>query len=630
MEVKIAALAGTLQGNTFLLSEDETSIGREESNTLCLPDSSASRRHCVIKKKQDVYTITDLESLNGTRVNNIPIRERRLEHEDRIEIGDSVFIFLKTKAVKDDVSSHAKESPVLAARPTVRLRPEDAIYLQPEIMLRTHPLTLRIAQGLDALIKITAAVQSIRSPQKLATKLLELIFDVVPAERGAILWRNNNEGWDLVSSLCRSSTDSFEVSKTIIDQVLTEGTAFLSNEIQKGSLNLVDSLRVSQIQSLLAVPLILREEISGLLYLDTTDSSIRFDEDHLHLITSVASIAGLGLENTKQFEWLVRETQQLREEIKIQHNMIGESQSMLKVYRFIEKVASADSTILIRGESGTGKELVGHAIHLNSNRALYPFVIVNCATLTETLLESELFGYEKGAFTGAESQKKGKLEVANKGTVFLDEVGELPLNLQSKLLRVLQNHQFDRVGGTSPVTVDIRFVAATNRNLEESIRLGNFRQDLFFRLNVINLTIPPLRERVEDIPLLTNYFLTHYSKKSKKKVRGISAEARSCMMSYDWPGNVRELENAIERSVVMSNTETILLEDLPENIMSSLPDVGEQITNYHKAVAEARKKIVLQALQQAEGSHKKAADILGIHPNNFGRLVRQFNLKFGK
>lgn len=628
MEVKIVALAGSLQGNSFNLSEEETSIGREESNTICLPDSSASRRHCVIRMKENAYTITDLESLNGTRVNNIPIRERRLEHEDRIEIGDSVFLFLKTKAVKDDISSQSGATPLLAARPTMRLRSEDAIYLQPEKMLTSHPLTSRIAKGLDTLIKITAEIQSMHSTQSLAAKLLERIVDAVPAERGAILWRNKEGEWNLLSKFCANSPDAFQVSQTILDQVVMGNNAFLSNEIQNDqSMNLAHSLKIADVHSLLAVPIILHGDVSGVLYLDTTNSAIRFDEDHLHLTASIATMAALALNNTQQREWLEKETERLKEEIKIRYNMIGESSAMQQVYKFIEKVARSDSTILLHGESGTGKELVAHAIHINSDRASSPFMIVNCATLTETLLESELFGYEKGAFTGAENQKKGKLEVADKGTVFLDEVGELPANLQSKLLRVLQNHSFERVGGTRTVNVDIRFVAATNKNLEQCVKDGTFRQDLFYRLNVINVKLPSLRERIEDIPLLANYFVSQFSKKSKKRVRGISAEARNCLVTYDWPGNVRELENAIERSIVLGNTDMILAEDLPESIVASSLEITDQITNYHKAVTEARKKIVLQALQQAGGNQTKAAEILGIHPNNFGRLVRQFNLK---
>jgi len=628
MDAKLAALSGALQGITFTLSEDLTYIGRGSSNHISLQDASTSRRHCVIHKQKDVYLIRDLDSTNGIRVNNTPVIETTLHHQDRIDIGDSVFIFLIVKAETTIKKIEIADSTnIVSARPSIKLRMEEAIYLEPEKMLTRYPLTSRIAKGLDALIKITAAIQSIRSSQSLSTRLLELIFDAVPAERGAIVWRNQEGEWEQLSKFCQSSTETFQVSQTIIDQVVTGNTAFVSNDIEKDKSG---NLSVTEVHSLLAVPIILHGEISGVLYLDTTNARAHFDTDHLHLTAAVATMAALALDHTKQLEWFENEAQRLRQEIKISYNMIGESHAMKQVFKFIEKVAASNSTILLHGESGTGKELVAHAIHLNSDRASFPFTVVNCATLTETLLESELFGYEKGAFTGAENQKKGKLEVGDKGTVFLDEVGELPLNLQSKLLRVLQNHNFERVGGTRTVNVDIRFVAATNKNLEECVRFGSFREDLFYRLNVINIKLPPLRERIEDIPLLTNYFISQFSKKSKKRIRGISPEARNCLLSYDWPGNVRELENAIERSIVLGNTDTILLEDLPETIDGNVCEPTDTMTKYHQSVTEARRKIVLQALQQAEGNHKKAAEILGIHPNNLGRLVRQFNLKFGK
>jgi Nif-specific regulatory protein len=299
---------------------------------------------------------------------------------------------------------------------------------------------------------------------------------------------------------------------------------------------------------------------------------------------------------------------------------------MCEVFRFLEKIAPTDATVLVRGESGTGKELVAHAIHTNSSRSEKPFVAINCAVLSETLLESELFGHEKGAFTSAVAQKRGRLEVADGGTLFLDEVGELTPATQAKLLRVLQERQFERVGGTRTVSVDVRIVAATNRNLEEAITAGMFRQDLYYRLNVISLTLPPLRERREDIPLLAYYFIAKYSKKCKRLVSGISAEARNCLMAYDWPGNVRELENAIERAVVLGNTEVIMPDDLPESLLATNA-ASPRLPNYHEAVNEMKKKFILQAIEQANGNFTDAAKLLGIHSTNLHRLIRTLGLR---
>jgi Nif-specific regulatory protein len=291
-------------------------------------------------------------------------------------------------------------------------------------------------------------------------------------------------------------------------------------------------------------------------------------------------------------------------------------------------VAPTDSTVLISGESGTGKELAARAIHRNSKRAGKPFMAVNCAALNESLLESELFGHEKGAFTGAVSQKKGRLEVADHGTVFLDEVGELSPALQVKLLRVLQEREFERVGGTNSIKVDIRLIAATNKNLEEAIETGEFRQDLFYRLNVVSFEMPALRDRREDIPLLSSYFADKNGVKCNRRLTGISAEARACLSAYDWPGNVRELENAIERAVVLGSTNLILPEDLPEAVLERdlLSDTSTAL-KYHEAVTHTKRQIILDAVTQAKGNYTEAAKLLGVHPNYLHRLIRNLNLR---
>jgi Nif-specific regulatory protein len=299
---------------------------------------------------------------------------------------------------------------------------------------------------------------------------------------------------------------------------------------------------------------------------------------------------------------------------------------MKNVFEFIARVSPTDSTVLITGETGTGKELVSRAIHQNSSRHDSPFIAINCATLTETLLESELFGHEKGSFTGAVAQKKGKFEIADGGTVFLDEIAEIAPALQAKLLRVLQERQFERVGGNFPIRVNIRIIAATNKNLMQAVQQGKFRQDLYYRLNVLQLTMPPLRDRVEDIPLLATHFAAKYCSKTGKKIVGFSAEARRHLVCYNWPGNVRELENAIERALVLGTLDVILPEDLPEIIIESQP-ANVQLTRYQEAVKEAKRQLILRAMQQAGDDYVEAATILGIHPNNLHRLIRDLNLK---
>jgi two-component system response regulator HydG len=308
--------------------------------------------------------------------------------------------------------------------------------------------------------------------------------------------------------------------------------------------------------------------------------------------------------------------------------MVGESPLMQQVYQLVSKVAPTESTVLISGESGTGKELAARAIHRNSKRANKPFIAVNCAALAESLLESELFGHEKGAFTGALQQRKGRLEIADGGTLFLDEIAELSPALQTKLLRVLQEREFERVGGTRSIKVDIRVLAATNRDLDAAISNGTFRHDLYFRLNVVELKMPALRERAEDISMLANYFVAKYADKCNRKVVGISAAAKKLLLRYDWPGNVRELENAIERAVVLGMTDQILPEDLPEAILEGgAAEAVVTASGYHEVVSGTKKQIIIDAMKKVNGNYTAAAKLLGLHPNYLHRLVRNLNLR---
>ncbi|HEV2912689.1 MAG TPA: sigma 54-interacting transcriptional regulator [Pyrinomonadaceae bacterium] len=621
MNPRLTAIAGPLKGTTYALqSAEETTIGRESSNRLCIADGSVSRRHCIIRQEaEDQFKIKDLESLNGTFVNDVPVKERLLAHGDRVRIGHHLFLFLTGSSEEPVVSSPVvmDESNMLTGA-TLQLGLKDALYL--------------MARDLSALMKISMRINSVRGLEQLERELLELILEVVPAEQGAILLVDaGSDEFTSVFGLDREAGPGkpVRVSRTISHKVLREGVAILSNDVQAGgAFDITESLIASESHSVLCMPLVLLEKVLGVIYLCASNMSTRFDEDHMKLLTAIANIAAVALENARHVEWLESENRRLQDAMQLEHNMIGESAKMQSVYQFIAKVAPTDSTVLINGESGTGKEMAARAIYLNSRRADKAFVAVNCAALTETLLESELFGHEKGAFTGAIAQKKGKLEVADKGTVFLDEVGEMAPSLQAKLLRVLQEREFERVGGTRTIHVDIRLIAATNCDLEEAIRQGTFRQDLYYRLNVVSIKLPPLRERREDIPLLASYFAAKYSGKCKQHAMGISAAARQLLAHYDWPGNVRELENAIERAVVLGSTDLILPEDLPEAVLESEPSASVVgVAKYHEAITEAKRGLILRAVEQAGGNYTEAARLLGVHPNYLHRLIRNMNLK---
>jgi Nif-specific regulatory protein len=373
--------------------------------------------------------------------------------------------------------------------------------------------------------------------------------------------------------------------------------------------------------------MICKDRPIGLIYLESGNPTTVFTENDFQLLTAIAGLGVIGIENARQLERLGSENQRLRAAVSLKHDMVGTSARMREVYQFIERVAPSDSTVLICGESGTGKELAASAIHKNSPRKNQPYVALNCAALTETLLESELFGHEKGAFTSAFSQKKGFLEVAEGGTIFLDEIGELSLLLQAKLLRVLQEREFMRVGGTRPIKINVRFLAATNKDLQKCVREEKFRADLFHRLNVISIMIPALRDHSEDIPALAEHFSARHARNCNRNVMGISNEALACLAQYDWPGNIRELENAMERAVVIGSSDKILAEDLPETVLESAKGGGAAPAKYHDSIRNLKKQLILSALDQGAGNVTEAAKSLGVHANYLHRLMRNFALR---
>ena len=632
MDPRIVAVSGPLKDSIFALSADELSLGRDASNGLPISDPSVSRRHCLIRRQADGYAIEDLESRNGTIVNGQVVREQTLRHLDEISIGDSVFLFLtEDDAVRPGSSRVVEFEDEKPTHTTAQIRPQDVLYLQPEKILSELPSTSRLARNLNALLKISRVVHAIRDLDELQSEILGLIFEVAPAERGAILLDGTN-GQEFTSVFGRNRDATNErpvrVSRTIAHRVLEKGLAILGSDVPGSSgLGKVESLVASQVRSLICVPLTIYQRAIGCVYLDTVSIADRFHEDHLQLVTAIAGISAVALENARRLQWLEQENQRLMTEITLDRNLVGESARMKEIFQFLSRVAPTEATVLIGGESGTGKELAARAVHRNSPRSSRPFVAINCAAIPDTLLESELFGYERGAFTGAAAQKKGKLEVADGGVVFLDEIGELAPALQVKLLRVLQEREFERIGGTRPIKVDIRLIAATNRDLEESVRAGEFRQDLYFRLNVVSLKMPPLREHKEDIPLLVSFFVDKHCKRCGAKLKPLSRDALACLMNYDWPGNVRELENVVERALVLGTSDDILPEDLPEALLERDPAPGVHEAKYHAALKDLKKRLIQNALQEAHGNYTDAARLLGVHPNYLHRLIRNLDLK---
>ena len=631
MSPRLTVISGPWKNTSFPVAAP-LSIGSDSANAVRLEDPAVASRHCSITEASGCFTIRDFDTPAGTFVNGIPICERVLAFGDQISIGDSSFLFLPEAATATESSSVQLDEHTPLSLSAQQLKPEDLLYLQPE-SLAALPPAVRLARTLSTLLKISSAIGSMRDIDALQWQLLAMLFDVIPAERGAILLLDSSTGefsapiaWDRAAG----PDHPVHLGRALAQRVIEDRVAVLDYEAPPSSsvpASAPANASPASGISLLCVPLATPAQALGLIYLDTRNPATRFSNDDLQLLSAIAGLASVAIENARQFEHLGSENLRLRAEVQLQHDMIGRGPRMRQVYQFIERVAPSDSTVLILGESGTGKELASRAIHLNSPRKSRPFVALNCAALTETLLESELFGHERGAFTSAVSQKKGLLEVAEGGTVFLDEVAELPPMLQAKLLRVLQEREFVRLGGTCSIKLNVRFIAATNKDLQKAVTDEKFRLDLFYRLNVVYITMPALREHPEDIPLLTDHFVSRYSARSNRKVRGLSPPARACLAQYDWPGNIRELENAIERAIVIGNSDVILPEDLPEALADRALPISECAANFHDAVRGAKKQLIVTALEQSQGSFTQAAKLLGLHPNYLHRLVSNLDLK---
>ena len=627
MNPRVSGISGPFQGTTYSLASGELSIGRDPSNHLWISDPALSRQHCLLTRKGDRFFIRDLGSRNGTIVNGMTVDELQLQHGDQISIGTSVLKFLLAGGEENLKRSRVEfvETMAFENLPVI-VQAAEASLLQAD----KSPETARLARDLTALLNLAKHIGGIRDLESLQWQLLGFIFDVVPAERGAILLFEHPDefssviAWDRV----RGPDCSVQVSRTIVQRVARERTGLVTNDIfSDEGLRQIRTLTELQIRSVLCVPLLAGDEVLGTIYLDSQHRSDQFDEGRLQVMTAIAGIAALALGNVCNIEQLQKENQQLHAEISLEHNMVGNSQSMQKVFELIRRVAPTESTVLIEGESGTGKELAARAVHRNSPRAERPFVAINCAAIPDSLLETELFGHEKGAFTGASALKKGRLETAEGGTLFLDEISELAADMQAKLLRVLQEREFERVGSNHPIKLDIRVVAATNKNLAEVVKTGAFRTDLYHRLNVVTLTLPALRERRDDIPALAEHLIAKVSRKCKMRPKQLSPEAKACLMRYQWPGNIRELENALEHAIVLGSSNTILPDDLPEAIVEMGSPALPLNAHYHAAITDFKKQLVREAFRQAKGSYLEAAKNLGMHPNSLLRLIRSLDLR---
>ncbi|HSG28810.1 MAG TPA: sigma 54-interacting transcriptional regulator, partial [Candidatus Krumholzibacterium sp.] len=476
-----------------------------------------------------------------------------------------------------------------------------------ELKKTKHRLT-----KLEMLIDISRNLNSTLNLNELLAQIVDSVIHLADSDRGFLMLANRNN--ELQFRIARDRKEQpldetdFEVSRTVINDVFFEGKTVFSNlsedDLYKNQKSVIDL----RLHTAVCVPLKLEDRVIGVIYTDSSRLTNELSKDDMSIITAFASQAAIAIENARLHgelilsrENLAEENLQLKKELSAQHQfsgIIGKSKPMNDIFRTIEKVAPLDTTVLIHGETGTGKELIAKAIHHSSSRKDRSIVPINCGALPLELLESELYGHKKGSFTGATSDKAGLFETASGGTIFLDEIGDMPMPLQVKLLRTLQESEIRRVGENINRKVDVRIIAATNRDLDEDVRDGRFRQDLFYRLNVLPITIPPLRDRKDDILPLTEHFLEKFSRQMHKSEIRILPETMKLLMSYEWPGNVRELENTIERSLVLCGESSILSREFFPQLLqgnSILGELDRQQTLKQK-LGVLEKQIIIEAL----------------------------------
>jgi Nif-specific regulatory protein len=493
---------------------------------------------------------------------------------------------------------------------------------------------------LSALLEVSKALGSTLNIREAVEKVLEILDREVGMRRGAIaLLEDSNNSLSIQYSFGLSEGERrrgrYKIDEGITGRVVSSGKPIIVPQISKEPmfLNRKRQNAPGQEDSFICVPIKDRRKTIGALSITTPYRPVRNYDDSVKFLIIVASMISQSLRLAQMVQQekaqLVDENALLKRELQQKYdfrNIIGTSKEMRDVYEQVAQVAHTNTTVLIRGESGTGKELVAHAIHYNSPRAAKPFVKVNCAALPESLIEAELFGHEKGAFTGAIARKRGRFELAEGGTLFLDEIGDLSPAMQVKLLRVLQEREFERVGGTETIKVNVRMIAATNVELEQAVQDGRFRSDLYYRLNVFSIYIPPLRDRKTDVLLLADHFLEKYSRQSGKSIKRISTPAIDMLMSYHWPGNVRELENVIERATLVCDGNVIHGFHMPPTLQTAEGSGTVTKVSLDQAVGSFEKELILDALKTVRGNRARAARMLDTTERILGYKVKKYEI----
>jgi Nif-specific regulatory protein len=611
------------------------SIGRAPTNKIVLTDDLCSREHAEIYFAEGRWILRDLGSLNGSKINgeHVDGGEEGLAVGDEVQLGHSRFTFVEDLAQLPGVPGQGSAGEKLEVRKrlrTTRYGKDVVDFAAEKGSTETINERRRWEHSVGVLYRLGLDMGTAEALNELVDVVLDGLLEGIPAEVGAVLALKEGRETELLAFRHRDPNVStyHKVSQFVSGEVLSSKEAILYDNINNDpALRARESLSELKVGSLICAPVIFESAVLGLIHLYSTTLRQPLMPEDLEFALLVARQFGIAWNQLKRRGALSGANRALVDSLRLESELVGESPPLRQIESQIRRVASTHATVLIRGESGSGKELVARALHLSSDRRDGPFVCLNCAAITESLLESELFGHERGAFTGATEKMIGKFESADQGTVFLDEIGEMPLSTQSKFLRVLEGHPFERLGGNNKVQVDVRVVAATNAQLEEAVKSGKFRKDLFYRLQVVEIRVPPLRDRVSDIPLLAEHFLKRFVNETGRKFKGFTGAALDKLMAYNWPGNVRELRNVIERAVALSTGPTL---DAPDIWLSSV-DVeshGSQASIFlPTSLDDIEKKHILATLNHTDWNKSKTAEILGIERSTLDRKIKSYELK---
>lgn len=666
---------GTKWTDVYRLVPGRTvTIGRAGTNQIVIKDERTSRQHAEIFVTRGAWTLRDLDSRNGTFVGERQIRgDYSLQAGDVVRIAQCHLAFVQdlTQAFPDPLTG----SPGLAQLPLGEETVAGALASDTgeigdpaDILGDAHePTTIthrrnqtrflvpggpndmpvpRLGQAAAKLCRLAFELASEPDATSVAHLALNGLFESTHIDAGAVLLlpRNGDEEFapadlQVVASRTDVEPSYHRPSSFLASTVLRDGEAVLARNIEGDSqLATKDSKGEFHATGAICAPIRQDRKVIGLIHLYSSNTERVPDPDDLEFTLAVADNVALAIRNLARQQELAENLNQtrseileLRKQLGAESELVGSSPVLAHVQQQIARAAPSRATVLIRGESGVGKELVARAMHYASPRKKGPFVCLNCAALTETLLESELFGHERGAFTGATERKIGKFEQAHQGTLMLDEIGEMSPSIQAKFLRVLEGHPFERVGGSQPIKVDVRVIAATNRDLEKAVAETSFRRDLYFRLRVVEIFVPPLRKRPEDIIELANYFLDRYIAETGRKIRGFTPESLHLMQQYRWPGNVRELKNVIERAVVLARGEFLDVEDLNLSSIATAGESGDVATPKSTfeplSLDEVERRHIHSTLRATGWNKSRTAAILGVERSTLDRKIRRYDLK---